>query len=236
MVATASPRTSVNGRRPSGEFPAPKGRSRRRPWVALALVLVPLSALVGYLALAEIGNRIPVLQAVHDIEVGQVVSGSDFQVIDVAVDGPAQVVAASDRDRLVGSTASARVAAGSLVSPTQFGASAGLDSGQVVVGAVLVPGELPRADLRVGDRVRLIDVAGPGGTAGSGGDAVLGEAEVFAIAGQGSGGASGAMVGTGSLFVSLTVGEDLAPVVAEATAAQRLRLVYLPSAGTEGER
>jgi hypothetical protein len=197
-------------------------------------MLVLGSVLAGLTLAGQLGRRVTVLQAARDIEVGQVVGAGDLQAVDVAVDSPVQMVAAQDQSSLVGLTATGRLPAGSLVSPADFEAGTGLAAGQVVIGAVLAPGELPRPDLRVGDRVRLIQVAGASAPASgdAAGTVVLGEAKIFSLTGGSNPGtASAATVESSGQFVSLAVAESLAGKVAQASAGRALRLVYLPGGG-----
>jgi hypothetical protein len=221
---------------------APKGvgrRSRRRPWVATAGALVVACVLGGLSLVGALGHRTTVLQAARDIEVGQVIAAGDLVAVDVAVDSPAQLIAAADRDQLVGLTASGRLPAGSLVSPADFGAGTGLPAGHVVISIAVAAGELPRPDLRIGDRVRLIQTTGPAASASSSGEtagaAALGEATVFALPGSTSTSGSGGFGGSAPVVessaaqsVSLVVAENLAGKVAQASAGRALRLVYVP--------
>ena len=238
-TTSARPTISTNGSRPPVELRAPKGHSPRRRWLPALMVLVPLSAMLSVSVVQQLGNRISVLRAARTIEAGQVLTADDFQVVDVAIDGNAQVVSAKDRDTLVGLTAPARIPSGSLVSPADFEAGVGLPAGTVVVGAVLQAGEIPTGELRVGDRVLVLSTAGqgPGAVAGAGGDeaAELGEATVFSVNGAGSAStdpaAANAQVSSTATFVSLAVPKAMSKKVAQAAAGQRIRLVYLPAEG-----
>jgi hypothetical protein len=235
MAATRTPppgTVPANGRAPEA-VRAPGGRSRRRPWVALLLVMVLLSTVLGVVVVQRLGQRIPVLRAARTIEAGQVIKAEDFDVVEVAIDGTAQVVSAKDRDALVGLTAPERISAGSLVSPSSFQPSMGLPAGTVVVGAVLAPGEVPTGELRAGDRVGLLATSGQAAVAGTNADEAsdFGEATVYSVNGSHSsadGGAGGAQVSSTSTFVSLAVPRQMARRVAQAASSQRLRLIYLP--------
>jgi hypothetical protein len=227
----------------TGPFSPPVKRSRRGAWIALAMLMFAASALVGVVVVRQLGHRTQVLRAARDIQAGQVIAAADFEVVDVAVDGTAQLVPAADRARHVGMTAQGRIPAGSLVSPGQFQAGVGLPPGSVVVGAVLAPGALPKADLRVGDRVNLVAASqqpAPAATAStpapSGSSAapttaspLIGEARVFALSRPESNSSLGA--GNGAVFVSLAVREQDAARVAQVAASNSLRLIYLPEAG-----
>ena len=215
MTLTAPGPTSTK-RPPSAQVRVAGPRTRRVPWVALGLILVATGALVVGTVVQSAGKREAVVVTARAIEPGQVVKASDLAVVDVAVDGKAALVPATRRGELVGKRSTSHLPAGSLVGFGHFSAGSGLGPGQVVVGALLGPGGLPVPNLRVGDRVRLLASAGPTSTdpvdAGDG----LGEASVYLVSPG---------VQAGAQFVSLVVDEAQAQAVANAAAAQNLRLV-----------
>lgn len=211
--ATAPPRT--NGRdavRVSG------ARVRRIPWVAFGVVLVVAGALVFGLMIQSAGDRSSVVVAARDINPGQVIEAGDLRIVDAAIDGAATTIPASRRSELIGQTATSRIPAGSLVSPGQFSTGSGLEPGRVVVGTLLGPGGLPVPNLRVGDRVRLLEARETERSTTE--TEPLGEASVFLVT-------PGSQPGT--QFVSLVVEAALEQRVIDAAAAQRLRLVLLPA-------
>lgn len=211
--ARPAPTTGRNGTTP---VRVANSRPGRAPWLALALVLVVGGALAAGLLVQSAGDRTSVLVAAREIGPGQVLTADDFRVVDVGVDGSASLLPASQRTALVGQVATTRIPEGSLLSPGQVSSEARLAAGSVVVGALLGPGQLPVADLRPGDRVRLIAVFDEVIEEGSD---PLGEASIFAVA-------PGTQ--TGTLFVSLTVEDPVAQVVSDVASQQRLRLVLLP--------
>jgi flagella basal body P-ring formation protein FlgA len=132
-------------------------RVKRVPWVALGVILVVAGALIFGLMVQSAGHRAAVVVAARDISPGQVIEARDLRVVDVAIDGDAATVPASQRGQLVGQTATSRIPAGSVLSRGQFAAGSGLAPGRVVVGALLGPGALPVPNLRVGDQVTLLE-------------------------------------------------------------------------------
>jgi hypothetical protein len=202
-------------------------RVRRVPWIALGVILVLVGALGFGLMLQSAGDRTSVVVASRDINPGQQIERADLRLVDMAVDGEAALLTAAERDGLVGQVATSRIPAGSVVNRDQFAADSGLKSGQVVIGVPLGPGGVPVPDLRVGDRVRLLETAAEGEEAEADDDVEpLGTADVY-------------LVTPGSqpdvTFVSLAVTEDHAQGIADAAAAQRLRLVLVPAGeGPEG--
>lgn len=210
--------------RRNGSAPSPvrvrSARSRRMPWLALALVLVVGGGLLVGLLLQSAADRSTVLAAARSMSPGQVITDADLRVVDVGVDGEAALVAAASRSSVVGKVAVVGIPEGALLAPGQVAAGGGIEAGTVVVGALLAPGELPVSTLRAGDAVELVAVSG-----GQGADREsLGTGTVFATA-----------VGTqtGSVFVSLVVDEAIAEQVADVASQQRLRLLLLPAGADE---
>jgi hypothetical protein len=185
------------------------------PWTALAVLLVVGGALAAVVMAGNLGDRTAVLAAARDIDAGERIDAAAVRVVDVAVPEGVAVVAEPDRGLVVGRVASAPIPAGTLLHADMASGGPAVAEGEVVVGALLNPGELPLADLRPGSRVALVVVPGDGG----GPARELGEATVFAaVAGPQA----------GSRLVSLAVEEGLAAEVSTAAAGQRLRLHLLP--------
>ena len=223
-MTVTSPSPPTSRLRRNGSAPAPvrmrSARSRRMPWLALALVLVVGGGLLVGLLVQSAAERSTVLAAARGIGPGQVITDADLRVVDVGVDGEASLVAASARSSIVGKVAVVGIPEGALLAPGQVAAGGGIEAGMVVVGALLAPGELPVATLRAGDAVTLVAVSG-----GQGADLEsLGMGRVFTTT---------AGTQTGSVFVSLVVDETIAEQVADVASQQRLRLLLLP-AGAEG--
>jgi alkylated DNA nucleotide flippase Atl1 len=190
------------------------------PWLALALVLVVGGGLLVGLLVQSAADRSTVLAAARTIAPGQVITNGDLRVVDVGVDGEASLVPATSRSSIVGKVAVVGIPEGALLSPGQVAAVGGIEPGTVVVGALLAPGELPVSTLRAGDAVALVAVTG-----GQGADREsLGTGTVFTTT---------AGTQTGSVFVSLVVGEEIAEQVADVASQQRLRLLLLPAGAGE---
>lgn len=222
-MTTTTPRTAVprtNGSKAPAPLRVAGTRVKRVPWVALGVILVVAGALIFGLMVQTAGDRAAVVVAARDINPGQVIAAGDLRVIDVAIDGTASTVPASQRGELIGQTATSRIPSGALLSKGQFAASSGLAPGRVVVGALLGPGGLPVPNLRVGDTVTVLEARD---TERSTTDAEpLGDATIYMVT-------PGTQPGT--QFVSLVVDDALAQRVIDAAAGQRLRLVLLPGSG-----
>lgn len=222
-MTMTTPRTAAphaNGSGKPGAVRVAGTRVKRVPWIALGIILVVAGALIFGLMVQSAGRRVAVVVAARDINAGQVIAAGDLRVIDVAIDGAASTVPASQRDALIGQTATSRVPSGAVLSRGQFADSSGLGPGRVVVGALLGPGGIPVPNLRVGDNVTLLearDTERATTTAEPVGDAVI---YLVTPATQ-----------PGTQFVSLIVDEALAQRVTDAAAGQRLRLVLGSAAG-----
>jgi hypothetical protein len=87
--------------------------------------------------------------------VGETVSEADFDVARVAADGAAVIEAAAARN-FVGTSASARIPAGTLLNRSMFlDASTVVPPDSLVVGVVLSTSQRPAVELRAGDVVRV---------------------------------------------------------------------------------
>src|SRR3546814_6830106 len=122
MTLTApAPPASRAGR--NGSTPSPvrvrSARSRRMPWLALAVVLVVGGGLLVGLLVQSAADRSTVLAAARSIAPGQVINDADLRVVDVGVDGDAGLVAATSRSSVVGKVAVVGIPEGALLAPGQ---------------------------------------------------------------------------------------------------------------------
>lgn len=220
-VTSPAPPTSRLRSNGSAAVRVKAAHDRRLPWVALALLLVIGGGLLATLLVQSAGERTAVLVASRPIAAGQVITQNDLTVVEVGVDGEASIIPATSRASVIGQVAVVGIPKGALLAAGQIASDAGLREGEVVVGALLGPGELPVPSLRPGDVVRLVAVTG--GQAAE--RETLGRAEVFAVS-----------PGTqsGFVFVSLVVDEAMADAVADVAAQQRLRLLLLPASERSG--
>lgn len=203
----------------------PPGGQRRRPrtsWIALGLLVLLGFGLAGAITVARVADRKPVVALAQPIQRGEQVTEAHLRVVRVGTDDPVDVVGASERDRLVGLTATTSLGGGTLVSREQFTGGPSLGQGQSVVGLALAPGQYPTASLRPGDVVMVVRTPGPNGVdrAADGQVTVLAEsAEVFAV--------EPLSETARTLMVSIAVPEQLAAPIAAAAAQDRVRLVMV---------
>ena len=230
MTTTTRPPTPTTDGKPLArgaalrlEPPAGQARQRKLSWVALGLVVILTGGLFGVVTLARVADRTPVLALAGPIERGEALTEAHLRVVNVASDEQLPLVPATDRDGLVGLTATGPLPEGALLADGQFSDGQQVAAGFSVVGLALQPGEYPIAALTAGDRVEVVRTPDPTGARSDGGTgaAVLADdAEVFAV---------GPLSETSAgLMVSLTVPADAGPAIAAAAAEGRVRLVLVP--------
>lgn len=199
-------------------------RQRRPSLVVLGLLFVALAALGGALVFGGLTDTTSVVVVGVDLEPGQVVEPGDLRVVELSNLGDAVTLSATEQGRVVGRVARGPVPAGTVVHPDLFGPpGSAIPTGMAVVGAALEPGAAPGPDLRAGDRIDVLGVAG----GGSGLEAraevealVLATGSVWSV--ERPGGVAG-----GRLVVSMLVPAETRTVVAQAAADDRLRLALV---------
>lgn len=198
--------------------------TRRRPsWLAGGVLLVALAALLGVWLFSSATATLSVVVAGRDLPPGHVVTRADLRVVEMGRAGGLRAVQAHQQELVLGSSARALVPEGTVLHTGLFTTpDAAVPAGKVVVGASLVAGAVPVADLRPGDQVVVL--AAPASSAAAPPDAAgeareLGAAEVWAVHGAASPGSSSERV-----WVSLLVDEAIQGAVAQAAADDHLRL------------
>lgn len=215
-TAPARPR-AADGR---GRLPAPV-RDRRPALAALALLLVLGGALASALIAYRSGDRVDVLIAREDIELGQQVSAADFGIARVAAVG-AETITQESVEKFVGASATTRIPAGTLLNRSMFLVGSVVPDGAVVVGVVLSASQRPAQDLRAGDVVRVFAVPREGG--GNQLGTVLAQAVRVAEIGL--------AVGGDALRLSLLIPADSAAAIVAAAATNSIAVTRL-AADTE---
>ncbi len=216
----------LRGPSPDGLRLEPRQRRPKLSLIAAGLLVVVGFGLAGAVLLARVADRQPVLALALPIEAGEVLSAGHLMTVRVGTDDGVRLVAAADREELVGRVATASLPAGTLVAAEQFSAGPTVGEGQSVVGLALEPGAYPMASLRPGTRVAVVltsdPTAAPDSASGVDGPLAWGveQAEVFAVEPLGE--------TSRTLLVSVTVDQRAAPKIASAAAADRVRLVLVP--------
>jgi hypothetical protein len=209
-----------DARRPPGVRSTPS-RQRRRPWIALGLVMVFGAGLAFAAWSRSTSARVPVLVAARTIDAGEVVDAASLVTVEVNLGPGAQSVPVTERAAVVGRTARGPIPKGAVLAVGMLSDAAVIPDGSAVVGAVLAPGAYPVASLQPGDTVRLVAAAGSSSSAPVGAPSSdLGTGSVWAVSDPGTPGAPG-------LFVSVLVPSDVAGAVSGAAGSGQLRLVLV---------
>jgi hypothetical protein len=182
MATTAAPtrsngRTGVGAARPVAERPS-AARRRQLPLVVVGVLLVVGCALVFADISLRTGRGQEVLVVSEPVAAGQLVTAGDLRAVKLSATGGVASVPAGDEQAVVGQPAAVPLAAGSVLTRADVGASAGVGADFDVVAVALKPGAYP-PDLAAGARVQVIPVAsssssssssssGPGSTAATG--------------------------------------------------------------------
>ncbi|MEZ0165117.1 SAF domain-containing protein [Kineococcus sp. LSe6-4] len=211
-------------------------RERRPVLTAFGLVLVVAGALASAVVVHRTGERVDVLVARTDIAPGQLVRAEDLRTARVAADGAA-LVPAGALDAFVGTHATTRIPADTLLNRTMFLAGGTVPAGAAVVGVVVRAEQRPTAPLLAGDVVRAYLVAADGATTVSGQPAGTVLLEAARVVGGAT--PAGPVTGPGDVSatsgagdVSLLVPEADAAAVVTAAAAGQVALVRLAGATT----
>lgn len=135
----------------------PVPRRRRRPvWVAAAVVLVALGALVAWFVVASLRDTTQVIALRHDVPRGAVIGAEDLVIAEIPPDPVLVAVSATQLAEVAGRRAAVDLSAGGLLSPAALVDSVTPAPGESVVGLALGPGQLPVTPLLNGDRVRIV--------------------------------------------------------------------------------
>lgn len=173
-MTTTEPAAKQVGRRLDGAstdsapkaLPAPK--SRRKPLaVVLSVLAIVLGGLIGAFAFTSTSDTTAVLAARTTIERGTVITEDQLQSVQVGSDPALNPIPADERASIVGQRALTDIAAGTLVAADSVGEQVVPGSGDSMVGLSLAPNQMPAAELRPGDRVRIVATPADGGEVGS---------------------------------------------------------------------
>lgn len=131
----------------------PSGRARAR--IALGVLLAVVSVGAILLVFSTVDRRVPVLQLVHDVPAGSIITAADLRVVEVSADPTLQVIGADQLQFVVGRYTKVRLVAGSLLASPALQLQPLLAPGAAVVAVLVAPGELP-AGLRERSHVRIV--------------------------------------------------------------------------------
>src|SRR5450759_3309049 len=234
-------RSSPNGHA-AGDPPPPRLASlprRRRPLlVLLAVCLVAAGGAVAFAAASSAGRRAAVLAVARPVSVGNPVGAADVTTARIPTDVALRPIPVQRRDSVIGQVAAVDLRPGTLLTADQLTAAGPPLRGQVVVGVLAKPGQLPARPLVAGDRVLAVSTAtGNGGTTTTTSTTTTGPGSAAAAAAGAQRPAE--VVGVrpvgvnadGVNVVDLLVAQPDGPGLAGDAAAGRISLLLLPRAG-----
>lgn len=136
--------------------PPPPRRKRRPIWVAAAIVLVGVGALLAWFVVGNLRDTDSVVALRTDVPRGSIITAEDLTTAEILPDPALLTVPADDIGDVVGRRAAVDLHAGGLVSPDSIADTLIPDAGKSVVGLALDAGQLPLTTLKAGDPVRII--------------------------------------------------------------------------------
>lgn len=228
-MPTLSPPISANGtKKPTATDPAGGlrvgGVARRRRWPRAGIgVVVVAGCALGFAATSlRVGGRAEVLELRHSLAAGTLLSASDLSVVRVSAPGVAVLPAAAEQ-AVVGRPAAVALVAGSLLTPAELGAPAGLPAGQAEVALAVKAGGYPPR-LAAGEHVLVITAPTATASTGSGSAvAPLGPTPAVVLGVQ----PASASAATTATVITVRVGLAGAPALADASAAGQVSLILV---------
>jgi SAF domain len=206
--------------------PPPVVRSAAAPrqWkprqVLLAVLVVALGGLVSMWAVSSYAHRDRVLVIAQNVAAGHRITIDDLAGADLTLDPRLSSFTVAQQGDVIGKVALVDLAKGTLVNPSQVGASALLTAGQVLVPLQLKPGQLPSIGVTPGQQVLL--VATPADTAAASAGA-LADPIVATVAESGEPDAATAVT-----VVDVRVSQDAGASLARMAASGNVTVVVLP--------
>jgi hypothetical protein len=207
--------------------------------VLLAVCLVAAGGAVAFAAASSAGRRAAVLAVARPVSVGNPVGAADVTTARIPTDVALRPIPVQRRDSVIGQVAAVDLRPGTLLTADQLTAAGPPLRGQVVVGVLAKPGQLPARPLVAGDRVLAVSTA-----TGNGGTTTTTTSTTTAGPGSAAAAAAGAQrsaevlgvrpVGVnadGVNVVDLLVAQPDVPGLAGDAAAGRISLLLLPRAG-----
>jgi SAF domain-containing protein len=214
----ANGKASQGSARPGVDrLPRPPGR--RRPGLAVvAVLLIVLGAAIAGLLALRIDERVPVLVAGTEIEVGQRITSADLSVARMATEG-VSVIPADQAASVIGRYATQTITPGRLIDKEMLDTTGLLASGQAAVGVALKAGRFPSDGVKAGDIVQVVRAADGVGK-------VIAQKAVVSSVKKPSSSGFGSSAGD-TTVVTVVVPERVSPAVAAAGMADQVSLVLL---------
>jgi Flp pilus assembly protein CpaB len=188
-----------------------------------AVVLMGLGGLVAAWSASRGDAPTPVVMLIRDLAKGDTLTAADVAQLNVRVDQSVAAVPWSRLNDVLNKKIIFDASKGTIITKRMLAGVVSLPPGQVIVGAVLKPGEIPILGLRQGDRVDVLLT--PGGT--EPGQILVSNVEVFEVRSLADNTGQDATVSgsqTSEKIVSLLIPEDKAAEVGTAAKKGELRL------------
>jgi hypothetical protein len=200
----------------------------------MSIAVVATCAALFALIYVHSTHLVAVVGVTRQIPQGQTVEVSDLRQVDISISAGVDVVPVADASEVIGKQASVTLLAGTLITPSDVGATQELPADRAIVGIDLKPGMMPAAGVEEGETV-LVVLTAPAGTGISTGRSsnqasVSGEpaaANVIATATVVGVDNSPNDSGSGDAVVSVDVPLAEAPLVADSSAAGQAALVLV---------
>lgn len=212
--------------------PAVRAAAVPRQWkprqVLLAVLVVALGGLVSMWAVSSYAHRDRVLVISANVAVGQRITVDDLAGADLTLDPRVSAFTVAQQGEVIGKVALVDLARGTLVNPSQVGASPLLTAGQVLVPLQLKPGQLPAVGVAPGQLVWLVATpvdSGQGAQAGSQPSTAV-DPIAATVAESGEPDAA-----TGVSVVDVRVPQDVGASLARMAASGNVTVVELPAGG-----
>ncbi|MFE4512670.1 SAF domain-containing protein [Kitasatospora sp. NPDC056783] len=131
-------------------------RGRRPALVGLGVAVAVVGALGGWTLVDQARDRVQVLAVARPVPAGQVISAADLVAAEVAPDPALRPVAVGRSKEIIGKTAAADLAPGSLLTTESVREAKPVTTGKDTVGILTKPGQMPEGRLQIGDAVLLV--------------------------------------------------------------------------------
>ena len=157
MVSLTDARTNGKAGPPVMDLPERVGsRRRRRPELAVGIVLIVGCALAAVLLYLQSDRKMPVAAFAAEVRAGEVIDRSDLEVVYLSHDGLVATVSPTGAARFVGQRAARDVGRGALLTPDVVSGGAVLPKGEGVVGVPVSRASSPSPTMATGDVVNVV--------------------------------------------------------------------------------